>query len=139
MERPFSVYRVHPVHALLVAAAILASLSCRMHRADVEGPTDTSVITADEIDSVHAFNAYDAIYKLRRRFLDGRGRMSLDPKAPPSLPNVYVDNQFYGDLSTLRGIAANSIETITFYQGPEAQYKFGRGNMAGVIGIITKH
>ena len=88
---------------------------------------DTSIITENEIDSVHAFNAYDAVYRLRPRFLTSRGKLSLDPTVAPAFPNVYVDEQFYGDVTTLRGIAAGSIESIKFYDPGSAQYKFGRG------------
>ncbi len=124
---------------VVTTAAILASYACRMHRNDSVSPVDTSVITESEIDSVHAFNAFDAVYRLRPRFLTSRGKVSLDPSVPPALPNVYVDEQFYGDVTTLRGIAASSIESIKFYDVGSAQYKFGHGNMAGVIGITTKH
>jgi hypothetical protein len=124
---------------VVTTAAILASYACRMHRNDSMSAVDTSVITENEIDSAHAFNALDAISKLRPRFLVSRGKLSLDPKVPPALPNVYVDNMFYGDVTTLRGIAAGSIESIKFYDVATAQYKFGNGNMAGVIGITTKH
>ena len=124
---------------VVTTAAILASYACRMHRNDSMSAVDTSVITENEIDSAHAFNAYEAVYKLRPRFLTSRGKLSLDPSVAPALPNVYVDDMFYGDVSTLRGIAAGSIESIKFYDPASAQYKFGHGNMAGVIGITTKH
>ena len=123
----------------LAVAAVVGSHACMVHRGDTGGSADSSVITEDEIDSSHAYTAFEAVYKLRPRFLASRGKVSLDPSQPNALPNVYVDNQFYGDISTLRGIAAGSIESIKFYTPGEAQYKFGHGNMAGVIGIFTKH
>jgi hypothetical protein len=39
----------------------------------------------------------------------------------------------------LPNIAASSIESIEFYTASEAQYAFGRGNMAGAINILTEH
>ena len=65
--------------------------------------------------------------------------MSVDPNQPPAQPNVYVDNMYYGDITTLRTIGASEIESIKFYSASEAQYTFGRGNMAGVISIQTRH
>ena len=123
---------------VLVAAFAVSMHACTpsLISSDV---ADGSVITEDEIGSSHAFNAYDAVYKLRREFLVSRGKMSLDPAIPPALPNVYVDEMFYGDVSALRGIPASAIELIRFYHGPDAQYKYGRGNAAGVIDVITKH
>ncbi len=66
---------------VVTTAAILASYACRMHRNDSVSPVDTSVITESEIDSVHAFNAFDAVYRLRPRFLTSRGKVSLDPRS----------------------------------------------------------
>jgi hypothetical protein len=111
--------------------------SACFHRVGTGG--ETSMITQVEIDSVHAASAYDAVRKLRPLFLTVQGRMSVDPKQPPAQPNVYVDNMYYGDITTLRTIGASEIESIKFYSASEAQYAFGRGNMAGVISIQTKH
>jgi len=122
---------------LLITAAALGGQGCLFHRGGTIG--DITSITATEIDSIHATDAYDAVRRLRPQFLAVRGPLSFDPKAPPALPNVYVDQQYYGDISTLRGIAAGAIESIKFYNASEAQYAFGRGNMAGVISIVTKH
>ena len=121
----------------LIAVATLGASSCVFHRGN--SAPDTRMITEDEIDSVHAASAYDAIKRLRPQFLIVHGRESLDPHDPPALPNVYVDNQYYGDISALRGISGSIIESIRFYSAAEAQYAFGRGNMAGAISIITKH
>lgn len=139
MEYPALRHAVRRAGLTLTTATILGSYACVMHHGGPAGRADNSVITADEIDSSHAFSAYDAVYRLRPTFLMSRGRLSLDPRVPPALPNVYVDNMRYGDASTLRDVAAGSIESIRFYDAAEAQYKFGHGNMAGVIAIITKH
>lgn len=124
---------------VLITAAILGLHACVPHRSNTTSPADGSIITEYEIDSSHAFNAYEAVYKLRHEFLTSRGKLSLDPSVPPALPNVYVDEMYYGDASTLRGIPAGSIEFIKFYDAAAAQYKYGRGNMAGVISVSTKH
>jgi hypothetical protein len=139
MEFPRSNRAANRIPLILAIATMLVSAACMVHRADPGGTADSSVITEDEIDSSHAYTAFEAVYRLRPRFLASRGKISLDPSQPNALPNVYVDNQFYGDITTLRGIAAGSIESIKFYTPGEAQYKFGHGNMAGVIGIFTKH
>ncbi|HKW48811.1 MAG TPA: Plug domain-containing protein [Gemmatimonadaceae bacterium] len=121
----------------LAACLTLGSVRC-FHPVGTAG-SETSAITEAEIDSVHAASAYDAVRKLRPLFLTVRGKMSVDPQQPAAQPNVYVDNMYYGDISTLRTIEASMIESIKFYSASEAQYAFGRGNMAGVIAILTKH
>ncbi|MDB4876390.1 MAG: hypothetical protein JWM41_2836 [Gemmatimonadetes bacterium] len=125
--------------ALIAVITLIAASACGMHRTDPGGPADGTVITGEQIDSVHALNALEAVDRLRPVFLVGRGKMSVQPGAQPALPNVYIDNQFYGDASSLRTISAAIIESIKFYSAAEAQFKFGRGNEAGVIGITTKH
>ena len=121
----------------LIAVAALGSSTCMFHRGT--NAPDNRMITEDEIDSAHAASAYDAIKRLRPQFLIVHGRESVNPNDPPALPNVYVDNQYYGDISALRGISGSIIESIRFYSAAEAQYTFGRGNMAGAISITTKH
>ena len=122
-----------------VVAVVATLLIACIHAPPGSAVTSESTITEDEIDASHAFNAYDLVFKLRREFLTSRGKLSLDPAVPPALPNVYVDRQFYGDVETLKGIPVGSIESISFFNASDSQYRYGRGNMAGVIDIVTKH
>ncbi len=124
--------------ATVAAAALLASSACVLHHAEDVAP-NRAVITEDEIDSLHASNAFEAVNKLRPMFLIARGKVTVDATTRPAYPNVYVDNQFYGDITALKYISAATIESIQFFNASEAQYKFGRGNAAGVIDILTKH
>lgn len=125
------------VTIVLVAAVALAA--CASHGPPSARTSDASTITESEIDSSHSSTAYDVIHKLRPQFLIPRGTLSLDPAVGPALPRVYVDDQLYGDASTLRGILVGTIESIRFYSASEAQYKYGHDNSAGVIAIFTKH
>lgn len=122
---------------LLLAITPLSSACFQVARPGVM--PDNSLITEAEIDSAHAGSALETIARLRPMFLISRGKMSFDPKAPPALPNVYVDEMFYGDATTLRVISASTIESIKFYDAADAQLHYGRGNMSGVISIVTKH
>lgn len=122
----------------LTTILLLASSACAMRRADGTA-VDTSVITHEEIDSIQAVTAFEAVYKLRPKFLISRGAGATDAQGVAALPNVYVDNQYYGDITALKYIAAATIQSVKYFSGSEAQFKFGRGNAAGVIGILTKH
>jgi hypothetical protein len=122
---------------MLSACAYLAG--CAAHTAPAAQAGDAAIITEAEIDSAHVSSAYDVIHKLRPQFLTSRGKLTLDPTVPPALPRVYVDDQFYGDATTLRGILRGTIESIRYYSASEAQYKYGHDNAAGVIAITTKH
>lgn len=136
-----SIIRLRPPSGairLVAAAAIALQFGC-VHAPPGGELSSRSIITEDEIDASHAFNAYELVFKLRREFLVSRGKLSLDPSVPPALPNVYVDRQFYGDVETLKGIPIGTIESISFFDASESQYRYGRGNMAGVIDVTTKH
>jgi hypothetical protein len=138
--RTLSAGQIAGTAAVVIAFAAGAGISgCVSHPPPGAQVGDGATITEDEIDSAHVSTAYDVIHKLRPQFLISRGKLSLDPTAPPALPRVYVDGQFYGDATTLRGILTLSIESIHYYSGSAAQYKFGHDNAAGVIAIATKH
>jgi hypothetical protein len=100
---------------------------------------DPMVVTNAQIENMNASNAYDIVVHTHSDFLHSRGRESTNPNVPAIPAHVYVDDTYYGDVSRLKEIPAHDIEMIRFYQGYEAQYKFGSGHMGGVIQVITKH
>lgn len=122
----------------LIACVASVGVACQQHTS-AGAPSPGTIITEAEIDSAHVSSAYELIQKLRPQFLVSRGNLTLDPREPPSQVHVYLDNQLYGDVSSLRGILIGTIESIRYYTGSEAQYKFGVNNAAGVIAVTTKH
>jgi hypothetical protein len=122
------------------------------------GRHDSNVITSDEIASAHVSNAFDAVTILRPSFLRYRGATSLEKdtsctsdaaghmncKEPtPALggdtgyARVYLNRQFYGDITSLRGINASEIHEIHYYNVQQASNRFGLGNPSGVIEVVT--
>jgi hypothetical protein len=99
--------------------------------------TDPDVITEDEIATVNASNAYDIIKKLRANFLSYRGKTSMLGTSNAD-PTVYVDDQAYGPISSLRTIPASQVTSIRMYRSWDAMTKYGQGNMGGVIAVNTK-
>lgn len=120
---------------LIVAAVSLGACSAR--HAPPGPDQNREVISAEEIQHVNAVDAYDAIRKLRGNFLSYRGRTTLAGTSSAD-PTVYVDDQAYGPLSSLRNIPAAQISLIRLYRSWEAMQKFGSGNMGGVIAVYTK-
>jgi len=105
-----------------------------------EVPTSSlsrDIITAEEIDASQAYNAYDAVKKLRGNFLSYRGRTSLANTSTP-FPIVFVDEQAYGPIASLRSIPANNVESIRLYRAWEAATKYGNGLLGGVIAVYTR-
>lgn len=99
---------------------------------------NSSVISEQEIDASGASTAYDAVKKLRANFLSYRGETSLRNNSSTE-PVVYVDGQAFGNVAALKQLSAGQVAEIRLYRSWEATTKFGLGNMAGVIAVITRH
>ena len=127
--------RCWPTSALVLAMVILVGCVSTQHRRATAG-IDT--IGEDEIEKMHAASAYDVVARTHGEYLNSRGRKSLDPRIPEIPPHVFVDDTYYGDIGTLRVIPASELSEVRFYQGYEAQFKFGSGHMGGVVQLITK-
>lgn len=112
-------------------------IACAHPQAGGQSGKRSDVITEEEIAASSASNAYEAIVKLRSNFLSSRGKTSMMGTSN-SDPTVYVDEQAYGPLSTLRTIPASQITMIRLYRSWEATTKYGTGNMGGVIEVTTK-
>jgi hypothetical protein len=112
--------------------------ACIHAKTSVAPGGDPMTVTEEQIDKLHVATAYDIVAQTHANFLHSRGRESMDPNVPPIPVHVYVDDTYYGDLTTLRGISSTVVMEIRFYQSYEAQYKFGSGHMGGVIQVITK-
>lgn len=124
---------------LLTSVLSMGLLACVHARPEVGGDHN-SVITEEEIAASRAENAYDAVKLLRANFLSYRGKTTLSrDSTSSSLPTVYLDDQAFGPILTLRSIPAGQISAIRLYRSWEAPTRFGAGNMGGVIAVETKH
>lgn len=124
----------------LVSAIVGATVVGCVRQAEMKNisTSPNSIITEDEIVASRATNAYEAVSRLRgATFLAVRGKNSLDPREPPPEIHVYVDGVGYGGINSLRNIPASQVAMIRFYRGFEAETKFGNGNVAGVIEVLT--
>ncbi len=103
------------------------------------GSMNPDVISDEEIVAVAAntSTAYDIIKKLRGNWFSSRGKTSLMGTSN-SDPTVYVDDQAYGPISSLRSIPASQVTQMRIYRSWEATTKYGTGNMGGVIAVATK-
>ncbi len=125
-------------HLLLGVVAYLAVQACARPPAPPSARGhEPQLITEIEIVEANVANAYDAIRTLRANFLTHRGQTSLRSTSS-SDPRVYVDDQPYGGLSSLRLIPAAQIAEIRLYRGWEATTRFGTGNVDGVIAVTTR-
>jgi hypothetical protein len=97
---------------------------------------DPKVITKEEILASHATNAYDAVSMLRPNFLQFHGQTTITG-SDTGYPRVYLDHILFGDLTSLKSLDAFGVLEIHYYNGTEAQSRFGLGNVAGAIEVIS--
>lgn len=123
--------------SLLALASVLV-LACTPPRLGPGMVSNSQLITEDEIEASRAANALEVIQKLRANFLSYRGETSLNTKQSTPYPTVYLDDQEFGPITTLRTIPASQISSIRLLRSWEASTKYGTGNMGGVIAISTR-
>lgn len=121
---------------MFAVAALVAVAGCGAPKTGKTPPRVRNMITADEIASVNAANAYEVIKRLQPSFLKTRGVMTHGMTAPT--PIVIVDGAPYGELSALYNVSASTIESIQYLDALEATQRFGREGGAGAILITTK-
>ena len=103
------------------------------------GSVNPDIISDDEITAVAAntSTAYDIIKKLRGNWFSYRGKTTLLGTSSAD-PTVYVDDQVYGPISSLKSSPASQVTQMRMYRSWEATTKYGTGNMGGVIAVATK-
>lgn len=126
--------RVNRWAGVVVALWLFA---CAHTQTQSQSGSRTDEITEEEIVASSAANAYEVVKKLRANFLSSRGPTTLLGTSSPD-PTVYVDEQAYGPVSSLRTIPAGQITRIRLYRSWEATTKYGAGNMGGVIAVSTR-
>ena len=114
---------------------------CTSVREGTTGRVQGDVLTAAEIATTDAQNAYDAISLKRPFFLKSRGPRSLLPSPvgqTTEYPIVYLDGMYYGELESLRYIAVAHIQEIQYLDFNAATLRFGTGRTGGIVLVITK-
>jgi hypothetical protein len=96
---------------------------------------DPRVITREEILASHTTNAYDAVSMLRPNWLQFHGQTTITG-SDTGYPKVYLNHILYGDLTSLNALDAFGVLEIHYYNGAEAQSRFGLGNVAGAIEVV---
>ena len=119
---------------LLLGVIVLA---CSPPRLGPGMVSDSQLITEEEVEASRGTNALEVIRKVRNNFLTYRGETSVRGQSKP-YPTVYLDDQEFGPIESLRTIPAAQISSIRLYRSWEAGTKFGSHNTGGVIAITTK-
>ena len=102
-----------------------------------EASPSSRMLLADEIRTVGATNAYQAVTRLRPTWLRSRGVVSLrNPSAGEVV--VYLDGVRFGGPRSLESIQAESIFQIEYLDPSDAHARFGIGHLGGAIVVRTR-
>ena len=101
------------------------------------GAGDANVITATELSSSKARNAYDAIHQIRPEMLRTRdpGTMVYFKARQPL---VAVDNTLVGGVEVLRTLPIGKVARIEYVSSWMAARRYGTGFRSGVMLIETR-
>lgn len=113
---------------------------------------DRNLITAEELRGSSATNAYDAIARLRPQFLRTRGTIPTGGMTSRNDAGstqqgqlggtvqiaVYLDDTVVGSVDALKQIEISAVQEIRYYSAADATTKWGTGNSAGAIQVITR-
>jgi len=122
--RPFLVF-------LLVSA-------CHQQASGLGRGSQHNVITREEIEASTASNVYDLIAQLRGDFLKDRGKISIRTNQTERAV-VFLNDQEYGILETMRNIPIGRISEVRYYPGTDAVNRFGAQYGGGVVMLISRN
>jgi hypothetical protein len=125
--------------SLLAAAALALALACGSPapRGARPLPRDGNILRADEIAAAEVATAYDAIMRLRPRFLMGRGPTSIDLPFGGGV-RIYVDGVFQRSADDLRSVMAADIVYVRYLSAAEATTYWGTGFTSPVVYVLTR-
>jgi len=114
----------------------VALTACASGGGSGEGSSSSSsggnrnLITADELVTSSAENAYDAIQQLRSSWLRSRSG---------GAPAPFIDGQPQGDdINRLRSVSTSTITEIRYLSPSDATTAYGTGFLAGIIDVRTR-
>ena len=118
-----------PIRLQLVLAVALPVMVACASGSRFETPrTSSSVITRAELAEIDVRNAYEAVQRLRPRWLLVRGPRSFSGETDVV---VFQDETFLGTLDALERLGTEGIYLIRYVDGPTAQ--------ATLAGIRDRH
>lgn len=136
--RPYILSAVRRTRTMVLAVSLTAMVgyACASGGSPDATRRSPNLISAEELTEVATLNAWEAVGRLRPRWLQTRGASSL--RGEPSLPVVYVDNANFGNLDSLRLLSVQDIDFMRYRNASDATTRYGTGHTGGVIEVFTK-
>ena len=123
---------------LLPALLALMLAGCHAQKGSNGPGVLRNVITQAEIDASTATNLYDLIARLRSDYLKDRGKISIKSNTRERAV-VFMNDQEYGILETLRNIPPSRVGEIRYYSGIEAVARYGSQYGGGVVLLVSRN
>ena len=123
----------------LYVLAVLGLVACATPAPGNAGLRDYNVIRQNEITAQNGTNAWDLITHVRPSYLKTRGRSSINNSSVSTeYASVFMDGQYFGDLTSLRNIPTMNIREIRYLPSNESVTRYGMQYGSGVIEIRTR-
>jgi hypothetical protein len=119
----------------LALLLLLAACSANPEGAGVRRSGSNDLILREEIAAVDRANAYETIEYLRPQWLRMRSDQSAIRQGGIV---VYLNETRFGDLNSLRQIAARDIQRMERFNTTAASQRWGPGHSEGVIVVSTR-
>ena len=98
---------------------------------------DRNRLTAEELEPLNQFSAWDAIRRLRPMWMRPGGiRNSANPSG--HYAHIFMDGSPYGDLEILRTIRVENLSEMRFISPTDATIRYGGEFQGGAILLTTK-
>jgi hypothetical protein len=76
---------------------------------------------------------YDAVVRLRPAFIRDRGQTTVLNSSAQTRAVVFVNDNEYGPIESLKQFPASRAQEVRFLPGPEATTRFGSAYGSGII------
>lgn len=119
------------------ALVALSLLGCAAGRAAEPAAPDPDLLTAAELAGAPEASVYEAVRRLRPRFLQSRGPNSLSLPSAGG-PAVWVDGTLMGGLEWLHDLLPREVVTIRRLSAWDAATTYGSRFTDGVIVVTTR-
>jgi len=128
---------MRPRTGILFVLTLLASACATGGSGSNEPQRDRNRLTAEELEPLVQFSAWDAVQRLRPMWMRPGGiRNSANPAGYYAY--VFVDGSPYGEMATLRGFRMENVQEMRFVDATDATIRYGGQYQGGVILITTR-
>jgi hypothetical protein len=100
-------------------------------------PSQRNLVTSEELAPFLQLTVYEALERLRPRWLQARRAVSARD-AGPQRAQVVIDGMPAGGLDRLRSIRVQEVHEVRFLSAGDATSRYGTGYVVGAIEVRTK-